>query len=193
MSHAVTAAHKRYTADDLWELSHRTGKRYELVKGELVELTPTVWQHGAVTANLTRLLANYVLQQELGVVLGGNGVHTAGRCPCYRARGGRGFRFAKASCVHRLPRGYAHVAPDLVVEVLSPGDNFLPVTEKVQDWLRAGARTVWVGDPSERRVNIHKPDAAVLFLTENDTLSDPEVLPGFGCSVKEIFTVLAQE
>ncbi|MGQ9738622.1 MAG: hypothetical protein ACUVR7_10895 [Armatimonadota bacterium] len=45
---AVVVPKKSYTIDDLWELSHRTGKRYELVRGELRELTPTGWEHGRI-------------------------------------------------------------------------------------------------------------------------------------------------
>ncbi|MGQ9881406.1 MAG: hypothetical protein ACUVSV_11160 [Armatimonadota bacterium] len=41
---AVVVPKKSYTIDDLWDLSHRTGKRYELVRGELRELTPPGWE-----------------------------------------------------------------------------------------------------------------------------------------------------
>lgn len=191
---AVTAPKKTYTIADLWELSHSTGKRYELVKGELRELTPTGWQHGVVTANMTRLLAEHVLQNRLGIVLGAEtGCVLKADEPATVRAADVAFVSWKRLSSAEVPKGYSSVVPDLVVEVLSPSDSFLSVMETVQDWLGAGARAVWVVDPSERRISIHKPDSAVQFLAEADTLEDEQVLPGSACKVSDVFAVLHQE
>ncbi|MEJ5252949.1 MAG: Uma2 family endonuclease [Chthonomonadetes bacterium] len=191
---AVTAPKKSHTIEDLWELSHRSDKRYELVKGELRELTPTGCQHGMVAANLTRLLAEYVLQNRLGIVLGAEtGCVLKADDPVTVRAADVAFVSWKRLSSGEVPKGYSSVVPDLVVEVLSPSDSFLSVMEKVQDWLGAGTRAVWVVDPSERRISIHKPGSAVQFLAEGDTLADEQSLPGFACKVSDVFAVLRQE
>jgi Uma2 family endonuclease len=77
--------------------------------------------------------------------------------------------------------------PDLAVEVVSPGDTFREVAEKVEAWLAAGAMMVWVVDPQWRTVSVHRPAAELRTLTEKDELGGEDVLPGFRCRVGEIF------
>jgi Uma2 family endonuclease len=61
------------------------------------------------------------------------------------------------------------------------------VEEKVADWLLAGVRAVWIVNPKQRTVRVHRPSAEVQTLTENDTLDGREVVPLFRCKVTEIF------
>ena len=78
-------------------------------------------------------------------------------------------------------------APDLAVEVVSPGDTVSEVDEKVQEWLDAGAMMVWVVKPRSRSVIVYRSATDVKILTEKDDLSGEDVLPGFRCGVREIF------
>ena len=86
-----------------------------------------------------------------------------------------------------VPRGFAHIAPDLVVEVLSPDDRPGEVLEKVADWLKAGTRLVWVIDPERRTGRVYRSDGTESLLSETDALEGEAVLPGFTCRLGEIF------
>jgi Uma2 family endonuclease len=92
---------------------------------------------------------------------------------------------------NKAPKGWGRIAPDLVVEVIAPNDIADEVEEKVSDWLGAGAAMVWVVYPGTRTVRIHRPRTSSLGrvsdLTDADVLSGEEVLPGFTCSIREIF------
>jgi Uma2 family endonuclease len=86
-----------------------------------------------------------------------------------------------------IPRGFWPGAPDLAVEVISPGDTYTEVEEKVNEWLSAGTRMVLVLNPRTRMVTIYTSPAEVVRLAESDTLDGGEVLPGFSCRVTELF------
>src|ERR1043166_4426600 len=78
-------------------------------------------------------------------------------------------------------------ANNLAVEVLSPGDSLEEVEEKVEDWLSAGARAVWVVSPKRRGVSVYRSMTDVTRLSESDELDGGEGVPGFRCKVSEIF------
>jgi Uma2 family endonuclease len=80
------------------------------------------------------------------------------------------------------------LAPDLVVEVLSPTDRARGVREKVADWLRAGTRLVWVIDPANRSVTVYRSREDFQELSEGDTLDGGEVIPGFSCLTRDLFS-----
>src|SRR5439155_10375899 len=85
------------------------------------------------------------------------------------------------------PKGYEAIAPDLVVEVLSPGDSRREIEEKTQDWLEAGVRVVWNADPHRRTVVEHRAGGQTRILTGDDQLEADDVLPGFRCRVGDLF------
>ena len=84
------------------------------------------------------------------------------------------------------PIGYAAMAPDLVVEVLSPDDRPGEVREKVADWLRAGSELVWVVDPIKRRARVHRADGTDTTIGADDALDGEAVLPGFTCRLSTV-------
>jgi Uma2 family endonuclease len=173
------------TADELLALPD-DGKRHELIEGELTTMTPAGFQHGEIVARLLRRVATVAEDRDLGVALGAE----------------TGFRLSEDPDTVRAPdvafvsrerlpgvrqRGYGRGAPDLVAEVVSPSDTYEEVDLKVQQWLRAGTRLVWVVNPRSRTVAVHAPGADVGVLRENDVLDGRGVLPGFSCPVSEIF------
>jgi Uma2 family endonuclease len=76
--------------------------------------------------------------------------------------------------------------PELVVEVLSPGDRPGEVLAKVADWLNGGARLVWIVDPERRLGRVHRQDGSVTLLAESETLDGEDVVPGFSCPLATI-------
>ncbi len=93
----------------------------------------------------------------------------------------------------RPPEGYIDIAPDLAVEVLSPGDLAYEIDEKVAEYLSAGVKLIWVVNPRTRTVRIHRPQNAqrgpISILGDRDTISGEDVLPGLECRVEEFFDI----
>lgn len=87
----------------------------------------------------------------------------------------------------QIPAGHIAIAPDLAVEVLSPNDLDYETDEKVEEYLGAGVRLVWVISPEARTVLIYRADGSINGLREQDELSGEDVLPGFRCRVGDIF------
>jgi Uma2 family endonuclease len=80
----------------------------------------------------------------------------------------------------------------LVVEVLSPSDVSYEVDRRVQDYLSAGVKLVWVVHPQSRSVHVYRPGGQGVILSERDELDGEQVLPGFRLPVREIFRPLEQ-
>jgi Uma2 family endonuclease len=186
---AVSSQAKPYTVDDLWHLSHATGQRYELVRGELVEMALTSSEHGYIELNLAATLRSFVREHALGKVVSGEVgfVLDARETPTVRAAD-VAFIATQRLPGGELPKQFAQFAPDLVVEVVSPADSYSEMMRKVQDWLQAGVRLVWVVDPSAKTVAVHREGTTVRIYGEEDTLSGDDVLPGFECKVADIFS-----
>lgn len=173
------------TADQLLYM-HLPNKQSELVRGRLIVREPPGYRHGLVASRLGRLIANHVHDRNLGVVVAAEtGFKLASNPDTVRA--------ADAAFISRdrapdpPPVGYPALAPDLVVEVLSPGDRPGEVLSKVGDWLSAGARLVWVVDSGRRRAVVYRADGSSSLLSEHDALDGEAVLPGFSCSLAEVW------
>ena len=93
----------------------------------------------------------------------------------------------------RLPKGQAipkmmhERAPDLVVEVKSPSDNWTELFGKVVEYLRAGVRVVLLLDPESASASVYRPDELQRILHNSDELTLPEVLPNFAVPVSRLF------
>jgi Uma2 family endonuclease len=177
---------QRSTASELFAMPD-DGFRYELVKGELRKMSPSGSEHGAIIINISLLLAQYVRSKKLGVCFGAEtGFKIASDPDTVRAPD---VAFIRRERIPQsgIPKKFWPGAPDLAVEVLSPGDTRAEVDEKVEDWLRAGAQAVWVINPKQRGVSVYRPVTDVTRLSEGDELDGGEVVPGFRCEVAEIF------
>src|SRR5258708_5458512 len=137
---------KPMTADELLAMPD-DGRRYELVKGELLMAAPPGSEHGEITMNLAAPLHRYAKSKNLGVVYATEtGFKLETDPDTVRAPDIAFVRQGLLDQSGRIP-GYLSGAPDLVVEVLSPSDTFGKVEAKVTQWLEAGARMVWVVSP----------------------------------------------
>jgi Uma2 family endonuclease len=154
-------------------------KRTDLVRGVLRVREPAGDRHGRVTMNLTIRLGTWVEQAGAGQLFAAETGFMLFRAPdTVRAAD---IAFVRRERLPEAVPGFPELAPDLVVEVLSPGDRAGEVLTKVGDWLEAGARLVWVIDPERRRARIYRPDGSEASITEDEDLSGEDVLPGFTC------------
>jgi Uma2 family endonuclease len=161
--------------------------RCELIDGRIVRMSPTNYEHGGVEVNLASLLRAFVRPRKLGRVLAGDvGIYTR-RNPD-RVRGAD-VAFITGESYSRRSRGLAFldVAPELVVEVLSPEDRAMDVTQKHREYFAIGVRLVWLADPEAHVVSVYRSLSDVRERKEGDRLTGGDVLPGFEVPVAEIF------
>jgi Uma2 family endonuclease len=173
------------TAEELWQMGGR-GENFELVKGELVEMTPPGETHGHAALSLGSRLFNFVEIHKLGKMMVESGYKLSANPDTVRAPD-ISFLSATKIPTDGLPDGYINGAPDLAVEVVSPGDTASEIQNKVQDYLAYGTQLVWVVYPQQRLVVTYYPDGTARTLRETDSLSGETVIPGFSCRVSDIF------
>ena len=181
----MTAIPPLMTAEELLA-THIPNKNTELVRGRLVVHELSGAQHGRVTADLAASLANHIHLTGVGEAVIGTGF-TLFRAPdTVRAPD---IAFVRRERVpDPLPVGYPELAPDLVVEVLSPSDRPGEVLAKVGDWLEGGARLVWVIDPDRRLARVYRADGTQEIVTADLALQGEDVVPGFACPLATILS-----
>ena len=181
----MTVGTSQVTAEELWAMPNNA--RRELVRGEVRVMAPGGFEHGAIGVNVTLFLANHVARQRLGVVLGADTGFVLSRNPDSVRAPDVAFVAAARIPAAGLPVKFWEGAPDLAVEVVSPGDTLEEVEEKVDDYLDAGTRMVLVVNPKRRTVTVHRPGAQPLILRHADTIDGADVVPGLSLPVAEVF------
>jgi Uma2 family endonuclease len=176
------------TADELLALPTGMGKRYELVAGELRVMSPSGWRHGGVAANVGSLLGTFIRERALGRGFGAETGFLLKRNPDTVRAPDYAF-IAKDNLPATEPtEAFWPGAPDLAVEVLSPGDTTGEVDEKIEEWLTAGCAAVWVFNPKLQTVTIYQSTTNVVVKAAGETLQGDPVVPGFSCAVDEFFS-----
>ena len=172
------------TADELLHV-RIPDKRVELVRGKLVVREPAGLRHGRIAMELARLLANYADHRGIGRVYAAETGFAVARDPdTVRAPDVAFIRQDRLPDPE--PLGFPDLAPDLVVEVLSPGDRPGELLAKVADWLSAGTRLVWVVDPLRRVARVYRHDGTETIVTADGALEGEDVLPRFACPLEQI-------
>ena len=144
-------------------------------------------EHEETVARVIRHLGNYTDPLDLGEVYGSNRAFVTG--PDSPATS----RMPDVSFVShaRLDRPDLHGmlydgAPDLAVEVVSPGNSAAEIAQKVREYLAAGAQAVWVLDYTIRTLTVHTGDAPPAVLTDGAIVDGGACLPGFVCPVSDL-------
>jgi len=157
--------------------------RCELVRGRLVMMMPPGGRHGQLANLIAHRLTAFVADAGAGTVLAETGFLLSRDPDTVRAPDVAFVRTGR-----EIGDGFIDGAPDLAVEVVSPGDRPGYVRERVAEWLEAGCAAVWVVDPGTRTVTVHGVKRAPRVLGKTHTLEDGLVLPGFILALRELFT-----
>jgi Uma2 family endonuclease len=174
------------TADDLLHMPD-DDMRHELVRGELRTMPPAGGEHGWIAGLTFKLISDFVDARRLGWTFAAEtGFHIARNPDIVRAADVAFVSSGRFATGHP-PREFPDLAPDFVVEVMSPGDSNREVEEKVRDWLDAGVRLVWIMRPARRTLAVHTASSDVRVLQETDVVDGGNVLPGFSCPVRDLF------
>jgi Uma2 family endonuclease len=172
------------TADELLQ-THIPDKQVELVRGVLIVREPPGFLHGDVAMRLAVRLSNHADQHGSGRVLAAEtGFKLQSNPDSVRAADVAFLTMERFP--DPRPEGYPALAPDLVVEVLSPRDRPGEVLAKVGDWLEAGARLVWVIDPRRRLARVYRQDGTEALVAEHESLDGEDVVAGFSCFLADI-------
>ena len=173
------------TEADLLRQNERKTVLCELVAGTLVEKamgTPESFIGGDIYG----MLWTFVRANRLGEVAPGDAFFrilpgtVRGPDACY-------ISTAKLPGGCRPTAAIPGVVPDLVAEVLSRGNTLGEMLQKRKEYFIAGVLLVWEVDPRKRTISVYTDPATKTTLTEDDTLTGGEVLPGFSVPVREVF------
>jgi Uma2 family endonuclease len=160
----------------------KDGNKYEVVDGEL-RMSPAGLRHERIVARLIRLLGQFVEERHLGDVLGSNLLYIL---PSGNKRA-PDVSFVAAGRLERFRHAvFPELAPDLAVEVISPGDSPRQVLDRVGEYLQAGVRLVWVIEPEGRTASIYRTLTDVRNVEESGSLEGDDVLPGFRCALSDL-------
>jgi Uma2 family endonuclease len=176
------------TEDDVIKIHDRERRLFELIDGVLVEKVMGYWE-SVLAIELARLLGNFVNRRKLGTLAGEAGMLLLStglvRIPDVS------FISRARLAHHRRARApILPLAPDLAIEVLSEGNTPREMARKVREYLDSGCRLVWLIDPRARTVAVYTSLAKPTILTEMQTLTGGDVLPGFRLPLRKLFGLL---
>jgi Uma2 family endonuclease len=185
----MSTAARLITADELLGMP-ADGFRYELVEGELRQMTPAGYEHGDIVGELHWRIGEFVHRHRLGRVLAAETGFLLSRNPDTVRAPDIAFIRAERRKVLGAPRGFFPEAPALVVEAVSPSDTVYELDAKMRNWLTAGVELGWVITPSARMVTVYRSQDDIQVLTEKDVLTGENVWPGFECAIADLFASL---
>jgi Uma2 family endonuclease len=166
------------------------GNRYEIVDGELINLGNSGMEHGNIGIFLGGLIEIFVRQHNLGV--------TCDSSTAFKMKGDNKrspdisfVRKERLIGLKRLPKGFFNGAPDLVVEIISPGNTFDEIHNKIEEYFESGTRLLWVIHPDERYVLVYHSPQPDRLLRGDDILDGEDLILNFKVPVNELFRTLA--
>jgi Uma2 family endonuclease len=183
-----TVAERLLTVDDFFRLNLEG--HCELVRGEVITMSPKKWLHGRLAHEIDHLLTTYLDTHPIGRIAIEAGFVTTRDPDTVRIPDLVFVSFARWSLEEEQAvidsDGVLPVTPDLAVEILSPDDRWSDTEEKIDEYLRAGVLLTWIVDPRRQTVHVYRADGSVGRLTPTDRLSGEEILPGLELSVPEL-------
>lgn len=159
----------------------------ELVRGEVVRMSPGGVEHSRVEARIVGSLWEYARRTKLGQVLSGEAGIVVERDPD-TVRGADVLYISyKRLPAGRTWTGFLRQRPELVVEVLGQKDTWEAIDAKIGECHAFGVDVVWVADPQTRTLRVHPKSGKPAILHDADELTGGKLLPGYRAKVREFF------
>ena len=168
------------------QLPEYRDREYELINGEMVEMSTPGSIHGKYVYRLSGYLFVYLLGNDIGEAMAESGNRSALDENLLLRPDVAFVSYARAQepiDERPFPR-----MPDLAIEVASPSNSARDLREKADIYLRNETRLVWLVFPRQRRVEVHRADGSMDELGASDALSGEDVLPGFSLELRELFS-----
>ncbi|HOM50215.1 MAG TPA: Uma2 family endonuclease [Phycisphaerae bacterium] len=160
----------------------------ELVRGEVVKLSPGAGPHSSVSGKIVAILGAWALQSKAGRVwTNETGLLVEQQPDTVRAVDALYYSYQRLAR-GTYPRGFQTTPPELAIEVVGRGRGWTDLLRKTSEYLAMGVDRVWIVDPASRAVHVFRPDSEPVIMAGQDVLTDEMILPGFSCSIVEFFT-----
>ncbi|MHB8628044.1 MAG: Uma2 family endonuclease [Aggregatilineales bacterium] len=168
------------------------GNDYELLEGAIIPMMRPKPLHSVTAYFIADALGTHVYPNQLGLV-----AHELGFKLPYDA-GSLVFPDVAYVSKNSLPNPdlteYLPVAPDLVVEIVSPNDVAEKLMDKIGAYFKAGTQIVWVVYPDEQLVQVYRGSIVnVTGVGIDSALDGGDVLPGFNLPLKAIFRTIGSQ
>ncbi len=171
------------TAEQLLEMAG--DRRLELVRGEVVQMAPVGLDHIRIVGLLISWIVPFVRERQLGVAGPELGCVLARQPDLVRAPD---IAFvSKARFSKQAGAKFFEGAADLAVEVVSPSDKASEMQQKIDEYLAAGTRLVWLVDPQSQTVTAYHPSGDAHLYRGNEPVPGEDVLPGFSFRPSDLF------
>jgi len=182
----VATQEKLITGEELLAMGSEADL-YELVEGRIKPMSPTGFAHGQYEVNFAQRLQRFVEQQKTGKVV-------TGEVGIYIRRDPDTIRAADVAYIsnerlaqRQKKKGYLDVAPEIVVEIMSPDDNWSEVMQKMREYFSIGVKLIWVADPEAKTIYAYRSMTEVREFKMGEALTADEMLAGFSVPVAELF------
>jgi Uma2 family endonuclease len=180
----IVATRTLLTVEQFEQLSEEEHYRYELDHGELIEVSGPNFEHNDIRGIIEHVFRSYLAKQRLGRVIAEQEFRLDSDTV---RRPDVAFLSVETLARFDKTKSILDIVPDLVAEVVSPSDAAEDLMRKVNQFLAAGTKCVWVIYPAERKVHAYEPNDQVRVLGEKKNLESPELLPGFSLPVSQFF------
>jgi Uma2 family endonuclease len=195
MATDTATAPAKMTAEEFFDWANRPeneGKRYELERGEVVEMSSPGEAHALVCWFAIRVLTEYLSRRGRGHLLTNDCGLIVRRSPD-TVRGPDIMAFLENLSLAQARPGHTERIPQLIVEVRSPTDRQGKTLRRIEQYHKRGVPLVWLVDPEEVILTVYRPDEYPKVLDETDELTGNGVLPDFSCRVADFFSLPGQQ
>lgn len=168
-----------------FEQMGETGKHYELVDGQLIEIPSASLLHNYIRDGIVSLLNSDKEQSARGVAIARHDFQTT---PTNVREPDAAVVLWSRLKQSDFKRNVCPFAPDLAIEIVSPSETALDLRRKIQEYLDAGTETVWVLYVETEEAEIWKKKNEQITQLRSEFL-EADCLPGFSIPVKSLFAL----
>jgi Uma2 family endonuclease len=182
MSFTITDLEQLQTEHPEWQM--------ELVEGNIILMGPSDYESEEIGARLITFLNIWVMSRKLGRVTGSSAGFILSQIEQDSEK--RNLRtpdvsFVRADRLKKTKRDFVELVPDLMVEIKSNTDKIQPLEEKIQLFIKLGSTVGILIDPDMLTVTVYRLNQAPVILQNGDTLTFPDLLPGWELAISELW------
>jgi Uma2 family endonuclease len=177
------------TVDEFWDFCQREENQdlnCELIRGEIVHVKRNTHLQAFVCGKLSYHIGLYERRSRTGYTVGGSSGLVLAREPA-TVVGPHVAYFRPLGRWEKFPDYWSVDLPLLVIEVAASTDDLRRLDSKIPLYLEAGVPLVWVLNPEDKSVIVHRPGHSPDELKGFEVLTGGDELPGFACAVAHLY------